>query len=81
MYATAGKTDEAVGILNELRAAAAHQYVPPVALAVVYAGLAKTDEAFHWLTKAVEERDGLLIYLKVGSIFDSLRSDPRFSRF
>ncbi len=79
VYAAAGKTDEAVGILNELRTAAANQYVPPVAFAVVYAGLGKTDEAFHWLTKAVEERDGLLIYLKVGSIFDSLRSDPRFS--
>jgi TolB-like protein/Tfp pilus assembly protein PilF len=79
VYATAGKTDEAVEVLNELRAAAANQYVPPVAFAVVYAGLGKIDDAFHWLTKAVEERDGLLIYLKVGSVFDSLRSDPRFS--
>jgi TolB-like protein/Tfp pilus assembly protein PilF len=79
VYATAGKTDEAVEILNELRAAAVNQYVPPIAFAVVYAGLGKADDAFHWLTKAVEERDGLLIYLKVGSVFDGLRSDPRFS--
>ena len=79
VYASAGKTEDAVEILHELSAAAKNHYVPAVAFAVVYAGLGKTDDAFHWLTKAVEERDGLLIYLKVGSIFDSLRPDPRFS--
>jgi eukaryotic-like serine/threonine-protein kinase len=79
MYASAGKTENAVEILNELFATAKKHFVPPVAFAVVYAGLGKIDDAFHWLTKAVEERDGLLIYLKVGSVFDRLRTDPRFS--
>jgi TolB-like protein/Flp pilus assembly protein TadD len=79
VYALEGKTEDAVEILHELSAAAKNHYVPAVAFAVVFAGLGKTDEAFHWLTKAVEERDGLLIYVKVGSIFDSLRPDPRFS--
>ena len=55
--------------------------MPPVAFAIVYAGLGKLDDAFHWLEKAVDERDGLLIYLKVGSAFDNLRSDPRFPAF
>ncbi len=79
VYASAGKTEDAVQILNELFVTAKNRYVPPVAFAVVYAGLGKIDDAFDWLGKAVDERDGLLIYLKVGSIFDSLRSDPRFS--
>jgi TolB-like protein/Tfp pilus assembly protein PilF len=79
VYALAGKTENAVEILNELLATAKKHFVPPVAFAVVYAGLGQIDDAFHWLGKAVDERDGLLIYLKVGSIFDSLRSDPRFS--
>ena len=79
VFASAGKTEDASRILNELFATARNRYVPPVAFAVVYAGLGKTDDAFHWLGKAVDERDGLLIYLKVGSVFDSLRSDPRFS--
>ena len=79
VYALAGKTEDAVEILHELRAASTHSYVPPVAFAIVYAGLGKIDDAFHWLEKAVDERDGLLIYLKVGSAFDNLRSDPRFS--
>lgn len=77
--ALAGKTDDAIKILAELRTASAHGYVPPVALAFVYAGLGKIDDAFDWLDKAVDERDGLLIYLKVGSAFEVLRSDPRFS--
>jgi tetratricopeptide (TPR) repeat protein len=79
VYALSGKTQEAVGILNDLRAASRHQYVPPVAFAFVYSGLGKIDDAFHWLEKAVDGRDGLLIYLKVGSAFDGLRSDRRFS--
>jgi serine/threonine-protein kinase len=79
VYALAGKTENAVEILNELRAASNRHYVPPVAFAAVYAGLGKIDDAFEWLGKAVQERDGLLIYLKVGSVFDSLRSDSRFA--
>src|SRR5450631_4453262 len=64
--ALAGKTEDAVAILHELRTASAHSYVPPTAFAALYAGLGKIDDAFYWLEKAVEERDGLLIYLKVG---------------
>ena len=78
VYAAAGKTEDAVEILHELRTVSAHRYVPPVAFAIVYAGLGKLDDAFHWLEKAADERDGLLIYLKVGSAFDNLRSDRRF---
>lgn len=79
VFATAGKTEDAIEILHELRVSSAHRYVPPVAFSIVYAGLGKIDDAFHWLEKAVDERDGLLIYLKVGSAFDNLRSDHRFS--
>src|SRR6266853_5629478 len=79
VYALSGKTEAAVEILNDLHAASKHQYVPPVAFAFVYSGLGKIDDAFHWLEKAVDERDGLLIYLKVGSAFDGVRSDRRFS--
>jgi TolB-like protein/Tfp pilus assembly protein PilF len=80
VFALAGQTERAVEILHELLTTSKNDYVPPVALAFVYAGLGKKDDAFHWLEKAVEARDGLLIYLKVGSTFDSLRSDERFAR-
>jgi TolB-like protein/Flp pilus assembly protein TadD len=77
-YALAGKTEDAVEILHQLHAASKHRYVPPTALAIVYAGMGIVDDAFHWLDRAVDERDGLLVYLKVGSVFDCLRSDRRF---
>ena len=79
MYALTGNTEGAVQILDELRVASKHAYVPPVAFAVLFAGLGKIDDAFHWLQKAVDERDGFLIHLKTASVFDSLRSDKRFS--
>jgi serine/threonine-protein kinase len=80
MYALAGETENAIELLHELRVISKNAYVPPVAFASVYAGLGKIDDVFHWLEKAVDERDGFLIYLKIASVFDSLRSDPRFSR-
>ena len=79
VYALAGKTQDAVEILHGLHAASRHGYVPPVAFAIVYAGLGKIDDAFHWLERSADERDGLLIYLNVGSAFDNLRGDPRFA--
>jgi tetratricopeptide (TPR) repeat protein len=76
VYATAGKTEDAVEILHELRAVSARRYVPPVAFAFVYAGLGKIDDAFHW-RKAVDEQDDDDLP-EVGSAFDNLRSDRRF---
>lgn len=78
MYASLGRTEDALEILHFLQEASRNRYVPPTAFAVVYASLGKIDDAFHWLDRAVNERDGLLIYLKVGSVFDNLRSDQRF---
>ena len=46
-----------------------------------YAGFDdQVDQTIELLEKAYEERSGLLIWLKVWSIFDNLRSDARFVR-
>jgi serine/threonine-protein kinase len=34
--------------------------------------------AFEWLEKGFQERDDLMINLKVEPVFDGLREDPRF---
>ncbi len=47
-------------------------------IALTYARLGQTEQAFAWLEKAYEERDSRLISLKVDPMFDDLRSDPRF---
>ncbi len=44
----------------------------------LYAALGDKQEAFKWLQKAYEARDGQLGFLKVNPFMDSLRSDPRF---
>jgi tetratricopeptide (TPR) repeat protein len=76
--ALAGDTEGVAQILSDLQATSRSRYVPPTAFAVVYAGMGRTDDAFRWLDRAVDEHDGLLVYLKVGSVFDGVRADRRF---
>jgi tetratricopeptide (TPR) repeat protein len=77
-YALAGRRDEAIKILNELKARSKQEYVSPNLFAYIYAGLGDKDQAFAWLEKAYEERSDLVGGLKVGRQLDPLRSDPRF---
>jgi len=77
-YALAGRSEEALTVLHELLDTSKQRYVPPVAVALIYIGLGKHDDAFQWLDRSCLERDGLLVYLKVAAAFDGLRQDPRF---
>jgi tetratricopeptide (TPR) repeat protein len=52
--------------------------VLPSNFAVSFAHLGEKDQAFQWLEKAYEQREGLLLYLKGSPAFDPLRDDPRF---
>jgi hypothetical protein len=36
------------------------------------------EGTLRWLEKAYQGRSGLLVYAKVDSVWDDLRSDPRF---
>ena len=51
----------------------------PLDIAKLYAHLGEGDEAFRWLEKAYQERNGELAELKVAPEWDNLRSDPRFT--
>lgn len=75
-YAMMGKRNEALAFLNKLKMA--KEYVSPAELAILYAGLGDKDEAFAALERAYAAHDFQLLYLKVESHYDSLRSDPRF---
>ena len=48
-------------------------------IATLHAALGEKDQALALLDKASDERDTLLILLKVEPMFDPLRSDPRFT--
>ena len=77
-YALSGARAQAESLLRGLRAGASQRYVSPLDLALVYAALGQTDQAFASLDQAVRQRANLLIYLKVDPAYDSLRGDPRF---
>jgi Tfp pilus assembly protein PilF len=65
--------------LELLKNQAKERYVPPFFFALLYARLGDTDQAFQWLEKGYEARDGFVHYLKVQPVFDNLRSDPRYA--
>jgi serine/threonine-protein kinase len=78
LYASTGKLADAQAIFKELGSRSQTNYVPAYDLALVCTGLGWTDQAFYWLSKALEERSGWLAYLNVEPRVDTLRRDSRF---
>src|SRR5262245_28032916 len=79
-YGVAGRTAEAEALLSELEARATERYVPAVYLAAVHAGLGRTEKACDWLDRALAERSGWLVFLRVEPWWDGLRTSSRFER-
>ena len=77
-YARAGKIPEARKVMDDLENRAKRTYISPSVVAIMYAGLGDRDKAFALLDKACDQRDSLLVFLKVEPSFDLLRSDARF---
>jgi Tfp pilus assembly protein PilF len=50
-----------------------------VSIATIYAGLGDLDEAFRWLDRARQQREGDLIYVTCAPPYERLRSDPRYA--
>ncbi|HSE36285.1 MAG TPA: protein kinase [Blastocatellia bacterium] len=78
-YAMAGRRDEAVAVLKELEDKYTKRESLPQYVAAVYAGLGDRDQAFAWLEKAFQARNGTLVFLVTDLPFDPLRSDPRYA--
>lgn len=82
VHGIAGRKDEALAVANQLRDLSSRTYVSPLWMTVLYTGLGERELAFQWLERTFGERAlGGAISLKVNPIFDSLRSDPRFTDF
>jgi len=77
-YALAGKRDEALGILEEMKERWKRGDIRAHPIAMVYAGLGEEDLVLEWLEKSLGEREPQMVYLNVDPKFDSLRSNPRF---
>jgi len=79
-YAMSGQRAKARRVLADLEERSKREYVCPTALVLICIGLGDKDQAFAWLDRAYAERDIWFLHLKSLQLFDSLRSDPRFTR-
>ena len=77
--ARAGEQAAAEAIAARLVAAEQEEFVSPLDLATVYAGLNRRDDAFHWLERAAEIHDPGLVYLATAPAYAPIRDDPRFT--
>jgi tetratricopeptide (TPR) repeat protein len=81
VYGQAGKKDEGRKTLGQLENLSRRTKVSPFWMALIHTGLGDKEQAFAWLGHAFAERaDSGALTLKVNPIFDSLRSDPRYSQ-
>ncbi|MGZ6081692.1 MAG: tetratricopeptide repeat protein, partial [Myxococcaceae bacterium] len=78
LFGTSGRSEQARGMLVRMQRLASSRYVTPYGIALVHAGLGQTDEAFLWLSRAVDERSHWLVWLSLDPRFEDLRGDPRF---
>jgi TolB-like protein/DNA-binding winged helix-turn-helix (wHTH) protein/Tfp pilus assembly protein PilF len=79
VLARAGRRQEALATLDELRRMVTPREPSPFRIAYVHIGLGESDRAFEWLQKAIEARDWQMGMLNVEPAFDVLRSDRRFA--
>ena len=77
-YAHAGRREEALRLLDELKRRQRTTYVPTAAFVNAYLGLGDNEQAMGWLERAYEEQSNVLQLIKVFPYFDPLRGDPRF---
>jgi len=75
-YATSGRRNEALEILNDLKNRLTNGFSNASEIALIYVGLDENDQAIAWLEKAYAERFNPSILIR--PCFDPLRSDTRF---
>ena len=80
VYASEGKKTKASEVLNRLIRMSEQRYVSGLDIAGIYLSLGDRERAFQWLEKAWQDREPMLIMLKVTPIYAPLRSDPRYNK-
>ena len=78
LHALAGKRSEARKLLDEVQDLSKRAYFQPSNIARIYAALQERDQAFTWLEKGYQGRDGGLLWFFADPASDPLRDDPRF---
>lgn len=78
LHALMGQPAEARKLLQQLLEISRTRFVAPDLLAVPYLGLGESGEAFRYTEIARQEQESSLIYLRLDSMWDPYRKDPRF---
>jgi tetratricopeptide (TPR) repeat protein len=78
-YAVSGQREDALETIKELHKLSSQRYVPARGIAEIYIGLGDKEQAFAWLDRALEQRNGWLFHIKGNPRYDSLRSDSRYT--
>jgi len=77
-FAIAGKRVDALNVLAELHEVSSKRYVAARGIAEIHIGLGEIDEAFVWLERGFQQRNGWLIHMRDNPRYDPLRTDPRY---
>jgi eukaryotic-like serine/threonine-protein kinase len=77
-YGQAGRTREALQMLEDLTTLAKRKYVAPYFFAGIHIGLGQNDRAIEYLEKSYQEHSHWLIYLHMDPSMDNLRDNPCF---
>jgi serine/threonine protein kinase/tetratricopeptide (TPR) repeat protein len=78
-WAAAGDRARAEAILARVIERWREGSVSPYSVANIHAALGDRDQAFAWLERALEDRDRMMVSLRVHPRLDPLRGDPRFA--
>jgi serine/threonine protein kinase/tetratricopeptide (TPR) repeat protein len=77
-FAVAGRRADALNVLAELHGVSSQRYVAARGIAEIHLGLGDVDEAFAWLERGFQQRNGWLIHIRDNPRYDGLRQDPRY---
>jgi tetratricopeptide (TPR) repeat protein len=78
-YLASGDRATAATLLRELESR--HEYLPPYYMAALHAHMGDGDKAFADLDRALGERTGAMVWVRVDPALDPLRKEARFAKY
>jgi non-specific serine/threonine protein kinase len=78
IHGIAGRRNDAVRMLEELKEIASRTYVSPAQVSFVHLGMGDMKNWRKMMQASLEERDYILVFLKCAPWNDAVRSDPFF---
>jgi len=79
MEGFAGHLDQARKIYAEMQSQARTGEVSPYYFGLICVGLGEKDQAFAYFEQALAEHEGIMIYLGIEPVTESLQHDPRYA--